>query len=120
MEIAEGEHTAIVGPNGSGKSTLIKLITRQHYALAHPDNRPSITIFGQDRWNVFDLRALLGIVSADMSTWRSPPTASLIGYNAVISGFFASQGARKSSRSDLRTCTPRRTPRWPWCDGANI
>ncbi|BDI34427.1 ABC transporter ATP-binding protein [Capsulimonas corticalis] len=91
LEIAEGEHTAIVGPNGSGKSTLIKLITRQHYALAHPDNRPSISLFGQDRWNVFDLRALLGIVSADVHL-AFTTDSELIGYDAVISGFFASQG----------------------------
>ncbi|MCW3061863.1 MAG: transporter ATP-binding protein [Capsulimonas sp.] len=91
LEIAEGEHTAIVGPNGSGKSTLINLITRQHYALAHPDNRPSITIFGEDRWNIFELRALLGIVSADVHL-AFTTDSELIGYDAVISGFFASQG----------------------------
>ncbi|MEO7718355.1 MAG: ATP-binding cassette domain-containing protein [Capsulimonas sp.] len=91
LEIAEGDHTAIVGPNGSGKSTLIKLITRQHYALAHPDNRPSITIFGEDRWNIFELRALLGIVSADVHL-AFTTDSELIGYDAVISGFFASQG----------------------------
>jgi iron complex transport system ATP-binding protein len=40
LAIKEGEHTAILGPNGSGKSSLIKLITRQHYALVHPDGAP--------------------------------------------------------------------------------
>ena len=66
LTIAPGEHTAIVGPNGSGKSSLIKLITRQHYPLAGEDGKPKITIFGRDRWDIFELRSLLGIVSADL------------------------------------------------------
>src|SRR6266566_1744145 len=59
LAIKEGEHTAILGPNGSGKSSLIKLITRQHYALVHPDGAPSMLIYGRERWNVFEPRALV-------------------------------------------------------------
>src|SRR5579864_5796783 len=66
LAIKEGEHTAILGPNGSGKSSLIKLITRQHYALVHPDGAPSMLIYGREHWNVFELRALLGIVTPDL------------------------------------------------------
>ena len=91
LTIAPGEHTAILGPNGSGKSSLIKLITRQHYPLASEDGKPKITIFGQERWNIFDLRSLLGIVSADLHQ-AFLNDGSLRGFDAVLSGFFASQG----------------------------
>lgn len=91
LEIAEGQHTAILGPNGSGKSSLIKLITRQHYPLARADGHPSITLFGQSRWDVFALRSLLGIVSADLHQTFVGDSA-LRGLEVVLSGFFASQG----------------------------
>jgi len=91
LTIAPGEHTAIVGPNGSGKSSLIKLITRQDYPLAGEDGRPKITLFGRDRWDVFALRTLLGIVSADLhQTFVND--GALTGLEVILSGFFASQG----------------------------
>lgn len=91
LTIALGEHTAIVGPNGSGKSSLIKLITRQHYPLAGEDGKPRITIFGRDRWDIFELRTLLGIVSADLhQTFVND--GALTGLEVILSGFFASQG----------------------------
>ncbi len=91
LTVAEGQHTAIVGPNGSGKSSLIKLITRQHYPLAGEDGRPKIALFGRDRWDVFALRTLLGIVSADLhQTFVND--GALSGLEVILSGFFASQG----------------------------
>ncbi len=91
LEIADGQHTAILGPNGSGKSTLIKLLTRQYYPLAHADNTPAVSLFGQARWDVFTLRKLLGIVSADVhQTFVGEDSVS--GHEVVLSGFFASQG----------------------------
>ena len=91
LDIAPGEHTAILGPNGSGKSSLIKLITRQLYPLARPDGRPIVSIFGRDSWNVSELRTLLGIVSADLHS-AFVGAGGLLGLEAVLSGFFASQG----------------------------
>ncbi len=91
LNISPGEHTAILGPNGAGKSTLIKLITRQLYPLIHPDDTPVVTIFGQARWDVFQLRTRLGIVSADLHQAFTGDTARH-GREAVLSGFFASQG----------------------------
>lgn len=91
LEIAEGQHTAILGPNGSGKSSLIKLITRQHYPLARADGSPPITIFGRGRWDVFELRTLLGIVSSDLHH-EFVGTRRLHGLEAVLSGFFAGLG----------------------------
>ena len=94
LSIAEGEHTAILGPNGAGKSSLIKLITHQDYALAHADGSPSITLFGRYPWNIFELRAMLGIVSADLHHIFTGPLAAghVSGLDAVISGFHASYG----------------------------
>lgn len=94
FEIRAGEHTAILGPNGAGKSSLIKLIARQDYPLAHADGTPAVTIFGQDFWNVFELRPLLGIVSADEQFFYLTRTLSgrTRGLEAVLSGFFASFG----------------------------
>ena len=94
LTIALGEHTAIVGPNGSGKSSLIKLLTRQCYPLAGTDGRPKIVLFGRDRWDVFELRTLLGIVSADLhQTFVND--GALTGREVILSGFFASQGLAK-------------------------
>lgn len=91
LEIAEGQHTAILGPNGAGKSTLLKLITRQHHPLAHPDGHPIVSVFGRGRWDVFELRTLLGIVSGDLHQAFVGDGARR-GMEAVLSGFFASQG----------------------------
>jgi iron complex transport system ATP-binding protein len=94
LTIHEGEHTAILGPNGAGKSSLIRLIAHQDYPLAHVNGTPPLLILGEELWNVFELRSLLGIVSADLQT--SILTGTLPGrtrgLNAVLSGFFASYG----------------------------
>lgn len=87
LRIEAGEHLAILGPNGSGKSTLIKAITRECYPLIRPG--ASLTIFGRDCWNVFELRSLLGIVSNDLV---STCTRDLTGLDVVLSGFFSSIG----------------------------
>jgi iron complex transport system ATP-binding protein len=85
LRILQNEHVAILGPNGCGKSTLIKTITRECYPLYSPDSR--ITIMGEEVWNVFELRLLLGIVSNDlMAVCRSDST----GRDIVVSGFFSS------------------------------
>ena len=87
LSIGAGESTAILGANGSGKSTLVKLIARQLYPAYGADVR----IFGQDSWNVFELRKLLGIVSTTMQLDfdAEPPLETL---DCVVSGFFASRG----------------------------
>jgi iron complex transport system ATP-binding protein len=94
LTIREGEHTAILGPNGAGKSTLIRLLAHQDYPLAHADGTPSLLIFGQDLWNVFELRSLIGIVSGDLqhSILAGTLPGRTRGLDAVLSGFFASYG----------------------------
>ncbi len=106
LRIAQGEHTAIFGPNGSGKSSLLRLISREHYPAARDaadtaSHRPAaVTILGRERWNVFELRSLLGIVSADLhqafagsgtNSDGGGNNARRTGFDAVLSGFFATQ-----------------------------
>jgi iron complex transport system ATP-binding protein len=92
--IGAGQHTAILGPNGAGKSTLIKLLTLQLYPAARDNGIPPIRVFGEARWNVFELRSRLGIVSADLHDRFVHGNANgvLTGVDAVVSGFFATQG----------------------------
>lgn len=85
LRIGAEEHVAILGPNGSGKSTLIKTITRECYPLVTEGS--SMTILGRERWNVFELRNLLGIVSPDL---LSDCTSDATGRDIVLSGFFSS------------------------------
>lgn len=87
LDIAQGQHTAILGPNGSGKSTLVKLIERRVYPLVHDDGTPVARVFGRDRWNVAELRSLLGVVSSDLR--REFEASHEVAMDAVLSGFFA-------------------------------
>src|ERR1700734_2840909 len=81
LRVHADEHVAVIGPNGCGKSTLIKTITRECYPLARPDS--SLTILGNERRNIFELRLLLGIVSNDlMERCKSDVT----GRDIVLSG----------------------------------
>ena len=100
LEISEGEHTAILGPNGAGKSSLIRLIAHQDYPLAHADGTPPLLIFGEELWNVTELRSLLGIVSGDLqhSILAGTLPGRTRGLDAVLSGFFASYGLFRHHR----------------------
>jgi iron complex transport system ATP-binding protein len=85
LEIECGEHVCILGPNGCGKSTLIKTITRECYPLAREGSR--ISILGRERWDIFELRTRLGIVSPDL---LASCTTDSTGRDVVLSGFFSS------------------------------
>jgi iron complex transport system ATP-binding protein len=87
LSIPTGQHVAILGPNGSGKSTILKLVTRELYPLPRPE--ASITVLGQDRWLLFDLRAVIGIVSNDL---MATCTRRVTGRELVLSGLFGSIG----------------------------
>lgn len=101
LQIDEAEHTAILGPNGSGKSSLIKILTRELYPLAHPNGEPVVRILGEERWDVFSLRSLLGIVSSDLHAAfaraeNSIPGSGVTGVEAVLSGAFGSVGLARN------------------------
>jgi len=88
LTICEGEHVAILGPNGAGKTSLVRAIMREYYPSAPgPD-----TIFrfrGLDRWDAFDLRSHLGVVSGDL---QQTFFRTISGREVVLSGFFSSIG----------------------------
>jgi iron complex transport system ATP-binding protein len=106
LTIHEREHTAILGPNGAGKSALVRLLTHEDRPLAEGDGPPAVRVFGDTRWDVFELRAQLGIVSADLhqrfvfGNNEGRVTADA----AVLSAFFASQGILRYGRvtADMR------------------
>ena len=85
LRIEAGEHVCILGPNGCGKSTLIKTIIRECYPVARDGS--SISILGRERWNVFELRSRLGIVSPDL---LGSCSTEATGRDVVLSGFFSS------------------------------
>jgi iron complex transport system ATP-binding protein len=87
LRIGVGEHVAILGPNGCGKSTLIKTISRELYPL--PREGSSLSLMGQERWNVWELRSSLGLVSNDL---MQSCTRDFTGMEVVLSGFFSSVG----------------------------
>jgi iron complex transport system ATP-binding protein len=92
LRIGADEHVAILGPNGCGKSTLIKTITRECYPVAREDGQgsapvSSMSILGEETWDVFKLRTLLGIVSNDLML---SVTGDACGLDVVLSGFFSS------------------------------
>lgn len=90
LRLDAGRHTAILGPNdGCGKSTFVKLVTRELYAVAREDT-PPVRVFGRERWDVFALRARLGLVVPDLQ--RDLLLApGMTATAAVLCGFFASQ-----------------------------
>ena len=85
VRIESGEHVCILGPNGCGKSTLIKTITRECYPLAREGS--AMRILERERWDIFELRAHLGIVSPDL---LASCTTDSTGRDVVLSGFFSS------------------------------
>ncbi len=87
LRVDSGEHIAILGPNGSGKSTLIKTITRECYPLLRPETR--LRILGEESWDIFQLRAKIGLVSNDL---MAQCTRDIQGKELVISGFFGAIG----------------------------
>lgn len=87
LDIEQHERVAILGPNGSGKSTLLMTINRQLYPASKPGSY--IRILGKDRWNVWELRKRIGVVSNDLHQRYTPTTSAL---EVVVSGFHSSIG----------------------------
>jgi len=100
LDVRHGEVLAVVGENGAGKSTLMKLLTLQLYPVASSNGASPVRVFGQDRWNVFDLRSQLGIISPDLHDRlvQGNVAGRISARDAVVSGFFASQGVFANHR----------------------
>ncbi len=87
LELERGVSTAIIGPNGAGKTTFLKLLSRDIYPVYAEDSY--VRIFGQDNWNVWDLRSHLGIVSQDL---QARYTGHARGIDVILSGYYSSIG----------------------------
>lgn len=87
LRIDQDERVAILGPNGSGKTTLLKTINRELYPVARDDSY--VRILGRERWNVWELRKQIGVVSHDL---QQRYTATTTGFEVVLSGFHSSIG----------------------------
>lgn len=90
--VEAGNSTAIVGPNGAGKSTLMKLISREIYPVDSGKNSDDsyVEIMQQRRWNVWDLRNQLGVISAEL---QQNYHRHVLARTVVLSGFFSSVGS---------------------------
>jgi iron complex transport system ATP-binding protein len=88
LRIEEGERVAVLGPNGAGKSTLVQALTREVYPLAGGEPS-SLLVYGRERWDLFELRSLLGIVTSELV---QACTGRYTALETVLSGFFGSIG----------------------------
>jgi iron complex transport system ATP-binding protein len=105
LDIEQHERIAILGPNGCGKTTLLKTINRELYPSAKPDS--FIRILGKDRWNVWELRKQIGVVSNDLHRRYTPTTLAV---EVVVSGFYSSIGvhgtvAERVTPEQIKTAT---------------
>lgn len=87
LSIPRGQNTAVLGPNGAGKSTLLRMLNGEFFPVRGPGVR--MRLLGRDRWNVFDVRRQLGVVSHELQATHH---GWLKGRDVVCSGFFASVG----------------------------
>ena len=97
LKLHLGEQTVILGPNGSGKSSLIKLLSREIYPVVKPGSW--LRIFGEERVNLWDLRARIGLVSQDLQATYG---TSVVARDVVVSGFFGSVGLGPSQQANGR------------------
>jgi len=85
--VEQGDYLCIVGENGSGKTTLIKLLRGDIRPYYDEESPSTMRIFGEDRWNLFEIRGRMGVVSMDLqSMFRSDTIVSEV----ICSGFFNS------------------------------
>ena len=90
LKIKNDENWVILGANGSGKSTLMKLFSHDIY----PNTKYSFKkeIFGKDRWDIFELKKYLGIITNDLQTKFENNAKSETAIDVVLSGYYSSLG----------------------------
>ncbi|AMV34523.1 putative ABC transporter ATP-binding protein YlmA [Pirellula sp. SH-Sr6A] len=102
LRIESGKHCVVFGPNGSGKSTLLKLLMRFHYPSVLEQSTGTVKLFGQEDWNVWELRKKLGFVSSEIDFhFTSGRSGRLTPLQAVLTGF---------DSSELETTEQQNTP----------
>lgn len=87
LNIDRGQSTAVIGPNGAGKTTLLKLLSCELYPVVAPWSY--VRVLGRERWNVWELREHLGIISNDL---QNDYLGCVPGREVILSGFYSSIG----------------------------
>jgi len=82
-----GESTAILGPNGAGKTSLLKLFASELHPLVRKGSH--VRLMGLERWNVWELRHRMGLLSPDL---QGDYDAHVRGLEIVLSGLYSSIG----------------------------
>ena len=90
LKVKNGENWAILGANGSGKSTLLKLFSNDLYPNTKYEFKKEL--FGQDRWDIFELKKYLGIVSGDLQNKFFGYSSQSMVMSVVLSGYYSSLG----------------------------
>jgi len=90
--IERNSSLVILGPNGSGKSTLVKVISGELRPWTG-ELETECKLFGKERWNLFELRHRMGLISMDMQNAFVPRIKSR---DVIMSGFFESMGVYKN------------------------
>lgn len=107
LQVALGEHIALLGPNGCGKSTLIKTLTRELFPV-EGGRGYRFRVLGHERWDGSELNRLLGVVVMDLlhNLSHEVTLRSVTARELVLSGFFGSIGIwphmRVSKQQDRR------------------
>ncbi len=90
LKITDKQNWVVLGANGSGKSTLIKLFSHDLYPnTKYPFKK---NIFGKDRWDIFELKKYLGIITNDLQSQLLAYRGNSTGLDIVLSGYYSSLG----------------------------
>ena len=93
LDIESGQSTAILGPNGSGKTTLLKLLSCELYPVVAKGSY--VRVLGRERWDVWELRNHLGIISSDL---QSEYLGYVPGRDVILSGYYSSIGTYRHQK----------------------
>ena len=93
LKINSNENWVILGANGSGKSTLIKLLTNDMYPNTEFDFKKKL--FGKDRWDIFELKKLLGIITNELHIKFMNCENYITVQDVVTSGYYSAIGSFK-------------------------
>jgi iron complex transport system ATP-binding protein len=95
ISIPIGESVAVIGPNGSGKTSLMRLLKGDARPYYDETGTTTCRLFGQERWNIFDLRKKMGVVSTDL---QSRFDGSVSVGAVILSGFFRTMDVYKDHK----------------------